>query len=58
MEITRAIAEKVRDTVAVCSVVGALLKKGAIERTGDCDVHVDAHGHVTKRERLRIRRGG
>lgn len=41
---------------SICSVVGALLKRKEIERTGDCDVHVDGNGKVTERERFRIRR--
>ena len=40
---------------SVCSAVGALLKQGEIERTGEYDTAVFASGE-TKRERLRIRR--
>lgn len=41
---------------SICSVIGALLKAGAIERTEDYDVHVDHKGRTTKRETFQIRR--
>lgn len=41
---------------SICSVVGALLKRGLIEKTGDYDTFTDRQGHVTRRERLRVKR--
>ena len=41
----------------VCSIVDALEKKGAIERTGDYDVQI-FNGTVRKRERFRVVRRG
>lgn len=40
----------------ICSVVAALLLKGAIEPTGDFDQATWASGLTTSRERLQIRR--
>ena len=39
----------------ICSVVKALLTKGAIEKTGDYD-SAEWDGHTTRRERLRVKR--